>query len=104
MIDPQHETLISLAAATAMLPARRAGKRPHLSCLYRWSNPPGCKGIVLETCQVGGTRCTSVEALGRFIGGLTALSQGNQPAPPPLPRHRRRQIADAQRRLARAGL
>ena len=72
MIDPTAETLISLtnAAKLKMLPARRAGKRPHASCFYRWAKH-GCRGVILETIQVGGTRCTSIEALARFFHALT---------------------------------
>lgn len=70
-IDPLSETLITLADAAKLLPARRGGRRPHLSCLYRWT-ASGCKGVILESIQVGGTRCTSKEALARFLGRLTA--------------------------------
>jgi hypothetical protein len=74
MIDPNAETLISLTDAAKQLPARREGKKPHISCLYRWTTT-GCKGVVLESLQVGGTRCTSKEALARFFEQLTAASQ-----------------------------
>jgi hypothetical protein len=73
MIDPNTETLISLPEAAKSLPRRRAGKRPHVSCMYRWSDT-GCRGVVLETIQIGGSRCTSREALARFFGALTAAS------------------------------
>ena len=74
MIDPNSESLISLGEAARLLPARRGGKKPHISCLYRWTTT-GCKGVVLESLQVGGTRCTSKEALSRFFQRLTAASQ-----------------------------
>ena len=70
MIDPNTETLVSLAEAAKSLPVRRKGKRPHVSCLYRWTKS-GCKGVVLESLQCGGTRCTSKEALARFFQALT---------------------------------
>jgi len=73
MIDPNSENLISLADASRLLPARRKGKRPHISCVYRWTTT-GCKGVILESIQVGGTRCTSREALARFLGTLTLAS------------------------------
>ncbi|NQT14479.1 MAG: DUF1580 domain-containing protein [Planctomycetes bacterium] len=53
MIDPIKETLLSLSDAAKSLPARRGGKRPHVSCLYRWTTT-GCKGVVLESLQCGG--------------------------------------------------
>ena len=64
MIDSGMETLISLAEAARLLPRQRAGKKPHTSCLYRWTKN-GCKGVILESLQCGGTRVTSKEALAR---------------------------------------
>jgi len=103
MIDVSSEHLISLTEAARSLPPRRAGKRPHVSCIYRWT-VAGCRGIVLESVQIGGTRCTSREALARFFEALTAAAQGEAPAPPPPPKHRRRAIEAAERRLARSGI
>lgn len=73
MIDPLCERLISLATAAKLCPRRRGGKRPHVSCLYRWT-VTGCRSVLLESVQVGGTRCTSREALARFFVALTAAS------------------------------
>jgi hypothetical protein len=70
-IDISTEALISLRDASRLLPARRRGKRPHLSCLYRWTTV-GCRGVVLESLNVGATRCTTREALRRFFGALSA--------------------------------
>jgi hypothetical protein len=74
-IDSRLEELISLADAARLLPARRRGKRPHISCLYRLTTV-GCRGVILESAMVGGTRCTSRKALARFISRLTALQGG----------------------------
>ena len=60
MIDLLSEQVISLTEAAKLLPARRGGKRPHVSCIYRWT-VSGCKGIKLESIQIGGTRCTSMK-------------------------------------------
>ena len=106
MIEPSSETPVSLTEAARLLPAQRAGQRPHVSCLYRWSTA-GCKGVILETIQVGGTRCTSRQALTRFFRRLTG---GNGPGAdrPETPlrrdRRRRRKVADAVRELQREGL
>jgi hypothetical protein len=70
MIDQASEELITLTAACKLLPKRRRGKKPHVSTLYRWSSV-GCRGVVLETLQVGGTKCTTREALARFCQRLT---------------------------------
>lgn len=73
-IDLALETLVSLSEAAKLLPRRRRGKRPHVSCLYRWTTV-GCRGVILESVQVGATRCTSHEAIGRFFDRLTAAAQ-----------------------------
>lgn len=73
MIDPLSEQVISLTEAARLLPRRRRGKRPHISCIYRWT-VSGCKGVILDSTQVGGTRCTSREALARFFAALSAAS------------------------------
>jgi hypothetical protein len=101
MINTNTETLISLAEAASSLPRRRAGKKPHVSCIYRWTTS-GCRGVVLESVQVGGTRCTSREALARFFQRLT---QGDVPDLPPVrtSAQRRRAADQAMRDLERAG-
>ena len=69
MIDLATETLISFADACELLPRRRAGRPAHPATLYRWAKP-GLRGVRLETIQVGGSLCTSVEALQRFFDRL----------------------------------
>ncbi len=103
MIDVLSEEMISLADAAIMLPARRAGKRVHVSCVYRWTTH-GCRGVVLESVQVGATRCTSREAVARFVAALTAQAQGRQPAAAPLSAERRKRIREAEARLRAAGI
>ena len=89
MIDVTNETIVSLADGAKSLPPRRRGKKPHVSCLYRWTTI-GCKGVVLESVQIGGTRCTSEEALCRFFDALTRATGS-----PVDRRADRRQRADA---------
>lgn len=69
MIDLASETLLSFSEASARLPRRRAGRPVHPSTLYRWA-AEGLRGVRLETIQVGGTLCTSIEALQRFFDRL----------------------------------
>ena len=102
MIDATRETLISLTEAAKSLPARRGGKRPHISCLYRWS-ASGCRGVILETIQVGGTRCTSRQALARFFEALTYTS-GHVQLPVRSPTKRRRAADQAIATLMREGV
>ena len=102
MIDPNTETLISLAEAAGSLPRRRAGKKAHLSCVYRWTTA-GCRGIILESIQVGGTRCTSREALARFFRRLTNGDAADV-APVRSVAQRERATAVAIRELEKAGM
>ena len=102
MIDVQTETLVSLSEAAKNLPRRRAGKRPHVCTLYRWSQR-GCKGVLLETVQIGGTRCTSKEALARFFQRLTQDAGHDTPSSR-TPTRRRREVEKASSELEREGL
>ena len=65
MIILAEETIIPLLEAPQYLPRRR-GKKVHISTLFRWAKK-GTAGKRLETVKIGGTRCTSLEALQRFI-------------------------------------
>ena len=67
MIDTRTETLLSLTKASELL-----GK--HVTTIYRWTTD-GMRGVVLESIQVGATRCTSREAIQSFCEQLT-----NEPA------------------------
>lgn len=100
MIDPNTETLISLTEAAKSLPARRGGKKPHTSCLYRWTTV-GCKGVILESIQVGGTRCVSKESLARFFAALT-IATGPSPSTPSL--SKAQALTGAERELDAAGI
>ena len=103
MIDPLTEQVVSLADAAKSLPTRRGGKRPHVSCIYRWT-VSGCKGVRLESIQIGGTRCTSREALGRFFERLSS-STGPQQHQGVVrsPAQRQRATSQAERELREAG-
>lgn len=108
MIDIATEKIVSLTAAAALLPRRRAGKKPNIATLYRWTTV-GCRGVKLEYLQIGATRCTSQEALQRFFDALTAQADTTTAAPTAtsydrLPAGRRKQIAAAEARLAKAGI
>src|SRR5687767_10871131 len=71
MFDPITEKPIPLAHVPKIkwLPCRRRGRNLHISTVFRWSN--GLRGVKLETLQIGGTRCTSEQALRRFFSRLT---------------------------------
>ena len=101
MIDSTRETLISLADVPAQLPDRRGGRRPHVSCVYRWAQR-GCRGVKLEVLQCGGTKVTSLEAIQRFFERLTAASS-NEPTPARTSKQRQRATESANSELAKAG-
>ena len=100
MIDIQIETVVTFAEASKNLPKRRAGKRPHVATLYRWAQQ-GVRGVKLETIQVGGTLCTSLEALQRFCERCTDPS--SRP-PSSASKSREREIKKAECELAEAGI
>jgi hypothetical protein len=101
VIDPTREELASLNLARRWFPPLRKNKRPDLTTLYRWTKG-GCRGVVLESVQVGGTRCTSREAVARFIAALSELS--SSPVPVRSSRARARANEKAEEELDRLGL
>jgi hypothetical protein len=95
VIDIQKEKVFSLtqAAKSELLPRRRFGKRPNVATFYRWAQR-GVRGVALETLQIGGTKCTSAEALQRFFELL------GQPQPTiTMPESARRREASIQQAL-----
>jgi len=103
MIDTGKEKILTLKRAAESLPRRRRGRKTHLATLYRWTMS-GCRGVVLESIQIGATRCTSQEALQRFFERLT---EANRVRDGPLPSRslcqRRRQSEAAAKELERLG-
>jgi Protein of unknown function (DUF1580) len=106
MVDHRSEHVVSFAQAADELPRRRRGRKTHVSTLYRWATV-GCRGVILETIQIGGTRCTSREALQRFFERLSApvhigVDSGEVVKVRTLAQ-RQRESAEAGRRLAERG-
>src|SRR2546430_8408286 len=104
MLDLTAETPIPLAAATALVPPARSGKKTHLSTLLRWITA-GAKGptgevVRLEAVRLGGRWMTSREALQRFAERLTPRQGAPETrAAPPTPGQRRRAAAQARAQL-----
>jgi hypothetical protein len=73
-IDFVVEPAIPLTQAAAHVPRRRRGRKTSVSTLYRWASR-GVRGVVLETLQIGGSRCTSLPALQRFFDRLSSAAQ-----------------------------
>jgi len=96
------EQTVTLTNATKLLPARRGGRPVHASCLFRWAKH-GLRGVRLETIRVGGTLCTSREALEGFFARLAELDGPNADvARAEAPARRRREIAEASRKAEEA--
>jgi hypothetical protein len=68
-IDLTKERAGSFTALAKELPRIRAGKSPNPSTLWRWYKS-GVRGVRLETCFVGGMRCTTREAIDRFFATI----------------------------------
>lgn len=96
MVDTQTETVITFTDAAHVIPGR-----PHVSQVYRWAQR-GLQGVKLEWIQIGGTRCTSLQALQRFFVALTAARSG-QPLPSSTPRARQQHVDQAVSELVSAG-
>jgi hypothetical protein len=75
VIGTIFETLLTLAQVAEEHPRRRKDRKTHVSTLYRWSIA-GCRGVRLETIQIGGTRCTSQQVLQRFFEKLSQSHPG----------------------------
>ena len=103
MIDVTAETLIALADVPALLPRRRGGKKPHVSCIYRWTTA-GVRGVLLESVQVGGTRCTSKEALARFFHRLSSTRSESVESPAAHTRRTEKAKKDAERFCEQMGI
>ncbi len=105
-IDITTEQIITLTEATRLscFRPRRRGRGLSLQTIYRWTLH-GCRGVVLESVQVGGTRVTSVEAIERFVERLSASRglPGAQSAPRTTGQ-RERAVARAEQELEAAGI
>ena len=93
MIDISTEELLPLTEAPNSIPGRPAG-----STMQRWRRR-GVRGVLLETCLIGGRRFTSREAIERFAAATTAAADG-KPAPARTPAQRQRAIEQAEHELA----
>jgi uncharacterized protein DUF1580 len=99
--DFLDENVIPLTSAPSYLP-RRNGKPIHNSTLFRWASK-GVRGVRLETIRVGGSRCTSIEALRRFVAQLSVGQSGKCDVPTKSWRSQERD-AQTERTLKRHGV
>ena len=75
--DLLNENLVTLDEAVKIIPPKN-GKRIHKSTLYRWALRGVRGGIRLETVFYGGVRCTSREALQRFLDQINQRQPGER--------------------------
>ena len=94
VIDINAEKIVSFGKA-----ARTPPCNVHISTLHRW-RLKGINGIKLESVLIGGRRMTSLEAVERFVHGVTAAANGERP-PARTPRQRERAIERAEAELGR---
>ena len=87
-IDPFTEQPLPFAAAARKLPPMRNGRPVAAATLWRWS-AHGVRGVKLEVVKIGGTACTSLEALRRFFARLG----GEAPVEPAAASSRRAEAA-----------
>jgi hypothetical protein len=107
-VDLDNEEVLSFAQAGRRLPqvrgATATGKGVHPVTLWRWArrglNGPDGQKVLLEIIRIGGTNCTSVEALERFFNRL----QGQQvPLVSHQPQAERKRAARAMEELRKLG-
>jgi hypothetical protein len=98
---PLTEEILPIARAMrAWVPARRGDRPAHASCGFRWAKY-GLRGIRLETIRIGGTLCTSRQAMERFFTRLAELDDADA-GRGDLPASRRLEIAEAARKAEAA--
>jgi hypothetical protein len=106
MLDLTAEKPLPLAAAAAVLPPGRNGRKCHLSTVLRWITDgvkaPDGSLVRLEALRLGSRWVTSREALQRFAERLTPRQDDAQP--PPSPTARRKAAARDAAVLDRAGI
>lgn len=105
-INVFSETIVTLTEATKRIPRLNRGERLCIRTIYRWVQK-GCCGkdrntVRLETTKIGGTTCTSLEALQRFFDQLNGDRAATTP-PVMTSQIRQRQIEAAERELREAG-
>jgi hypothetical protein len=105
-IELASQSVFPLAELSDHAPRRRRGKKLNIATAYRWSNGVLAKDgtcVKLPTIQVGGTRCTSVEAFQWFCERLGTPNGDSRSAT--YPSRGRRKAADrAERELDTVGI
>ncbi len=99
-IDPLREDLILPREATKLFPNGPNGKRIHISAIYRFMSV-GVRGVILESLNAP-QKCTSRQAVARFLGRLSNPSASTVHAPSTSDRLRTNR--EAEKELDRLGI
>lgn len=91
-IDIQTEQLIGLDEAAKLFPGRDGGS-VHKFTVGLYARR-GKLGVRLETVLAGPRRCTSIEAVARFIEAVTRAADGERPVQAIATRTRRQRDRD----------
>jgi Protein of unknown function (DUF1580) len=102
VIDTTLEQPLPVAVLAREVTNREGRRGVNVSTFWRWMLR-GVKGVRLESIMVGGIRMSSREALARFFIATTAAANGES-APAVTTIQRQRQIEQAERELAKAGI
>jgi hypothetical protein len=92
---------IPLRDVPRRLPKLRNGKHPHTATIHRWARD-GLRGRKLWTFRVGGTLCTTAEALADFFEHISNNASAPQAAQAPARRERANQ--QVERELDQIGI
>jgi len=75
-IDVERESILTFSQAARYVGKLKGQKRIALQTLFRWCTK-GRSGVLLERIYIGGTPCTSKEALQRFFDRRTVVATGS---------------------------
>ncbi len=75
MIDLQNETIIAIQQVPDMAVFAHRPKRLTLVTIYSWMK--GLRGVRLETVMIAGRRCTTTQAVERFIYATSSRTRND---------------------------
>ena len=101
MIDVTKEDMFPFQKVPSWC-EKHIGKRVHPSTAHRW-RIRGVRGVKLESVLAGGARCTSHEAMLRFLKNSTAAADG-EPLEVSSPVVDQREIEEAEKLLNQEGI
>ncbi len=80
---PALTDLLPLRMAAKMIPSRRAGRPCNVATVWRWATA-GSRGVRLRTWRLGGSLCTTADAVREFVAALSAADPICAHAPGPV--------------------